>query len=235
MPIDPNLHDDQLVDLPEIAEMLGVNPSTVRLWVNEGRLPADKQGSRKWYVRVGDLRRMLESQPGIGHARTISPPNTRTSWLDATDPDVDKAGHPSNRVTVSSRAAREQLRVADEHWQFAIRGLEGFPARMRALATAAEDEGRALTMAGWANIAWAPMAGARRLKMPAEIDPGSNRPGPPKLWARFDAAVGELGHALEGDSIDTLASAFGQLRDIALAIAEACEQESAAPPRRMAG
>lgn len=84
MQLDPNLTDDQLIDLPAIAEMLGVNPSTVRLWVSAGRLPADKQGSRKWYVRVGDLRDMLRTQPHIGRSRTLpAAAGTPTSWLDA--------------------------------------------------------------------------------------------------------------------------------------------------------
>ena len=61
-------HDD-LLTLPEIATILGVNPSTVRLWVNEGRLPAHKAGGRKWLVYRHDLQQMLGDQPSIGHPR----------------------------------------------------------------------------------------------------------------------------------------------------------------------
>lgn len=61
--------DDELLTLPQIAEMLHVNPSTVRLWVAEERLPAHKAGGRKWLVRRGDLARMLEEQPRIGHPK----------------------------------------------------------------------------------------------------------------------------------------------------------------------
>jgi excisionase family DNA binding protein len=35
--------------LPQIAELLDVNPSTVRWWVKDGRLQAHKQG-RAWLV-----------------------------------------------------------------------------------------------------------------------------------------------------------------------------------------
>jgi excisionase family DNA binding protein len=35
--------------LPQIAELLNVNPSTVRHWVTLGRLPARKEG-RRWVV-----------------------------------------------------------------------------------------------------------------------------------------------------------------------------------------
>jgi excisionase family DNA binding protein len=61
--------DDDLLTLPEIAAILGVNPSTVRLWVSEERLPAHKRGGRKWLVYRGDLEQMLAEQPKIGHPR----------------------------------------------------------------------------------------------------------------------------------------------------------------------
>ena len=60
--------DDQLLTLPEIAQTLGMNPSKVRLWVREGRLPAEKVG-RKWIVRRADLEQMLADQPHVGHPR----------------------------------------------------------------------------------------------------------------------------------------------------------------------
>ena len=60
--------DDELLTLPEIAHTLGMNPSTVRLWVSEGRLPAEKVG-RKWMVRRADLKQMLADQPDVGHPR----------------------------------------------------------------------------------------------------------------------------------------------------------------------
>ncbi|MHB8660059.1 MAG: helix-turn-helix domain-containing protein [Solirubrobacteraceae bacterium] len=45
---------DEWFTLPQIAEMLGVNPSTVRHWVNTGRLSAEKRG-RRWVVEREDL------------------------------------------------------------------------------------------------------------------------------------------------------------------------------------
>ena len=63
--------DDELMTLPEIAQTLGMNPSTVRLWVREGRLQAEKMG-RKWMVRRTDLERMLAEQPQVGHPRGIA-------------------------------------------------------------------------------------------------------------------------------------------------------------------
>jgi len=72
--------DDQLLTLPEIAQTLGMNPSTVRLWVREGRLPAEKVG-RKWMVRRADLEQMLADQPQVGHPRgAASAGKTPEDW-----------------------------------------------------------------------------------------------------------------------------------------------------------
>lgn len=72
--------DDELLTLPQIAQMLRVNPSTVRLWVREQRLAAHKAGGRKWLVRRGDLERMLEEQPNIGHPRGSPPTDAPKDW-----------------------------------------------------------------------------------------------------------------------------------------------------------
>jgi excisionase family DNA binding protein len=72
--------DDELLTLPEIAQTLGMNPSTVRLWVREGRLRAEKMG-RKWMVRRVDLERMLAEQPQVGHPRgAASASRTPEDW-----------------------------------------------------------------------------------------------------------------------------------------------------------
>jgi excisionase family DNA binding protein len=42
--------------------MLQMNPSTIRLWVHEGRLRAHKAGGRKWLVRRSELDRLLASR-----------------------------------------------------------------------------------------------------------------------------------------------------------------------------
>ena len=70
--------DDDWLTLPQIAEMLQMNPSTIRLWVSEQRLPAVRVG-RRWMVRRGDLEGMLAEQPKIGHPkrRGATPPRAR--------------------------------------------------------------------------------------------------------------------------------------------------------------
>lgn len=72
--------DDELLTLPQIAQMLHVNPSTVRLWVTEQRLPAHKAGGRKWFVRRGDLERMLEEQPHIGYPKRADARDAPKDW-----------------------------------------------------------------------------------------------------------------------------------------------------------
>lgn len=59
---------DEQLTLPQVARLLGLNPSTIRLWVNEERLPAERVG-RRWMVRRGDLEQMLAEQPKIGHPK----------------------------------------------------------------------------------------------------------------------------------------------------------------------
>ena len=70
---------DEQLTLPQVARLLGLNPSTIRLWVSEQRLPAVRVG-RRWMVRRGDLEEMLAEQPKIGHPKrrgaTLRPART---------------------------------------------------------------------------------------------------------------------------------------------------------------
>lgn len=59
---------EERLTLPQVAQLLGLNASTIRLWVSEQRLPAERVG-RRWMVRRGDLQRLLAEQPGIGHPK----------------------------------------------------------------------------------------------------------------------------------------------------------------------
>jgi len=72
--------DDPWLTLAEVADELRVNPSTVRLWVSQGRLPASRVGRRKWLVRRSELDRMLASKrsaepwPADAGAGLVRPP-----------------------------------------------------------------------------------------------------------------------------------------------------------------
>jgi excisionase family DNA binding protein len=72
--------DDDLLTLPEIADMTGMADPTVRVWVKQGRLPATKVG-RQWMVRRADLEKMLADDPRIGRPRSRR--------VDAPDPEPE--------------------------------------------------------------------------------------------------------------------------------------------------
>jgi excisionase family DNA binding protein len=92
--------DDELLTLPEIAHTLGMNPSTVRLWVRERRLPAEKVG-RKWMVRRADLEQMLAEQPQVGHPRGASASTTPEDWSEQPERammDLASSAQPLGRI-----------------------------------------------------------------------------------------------------------------------------------------
>ncbi|MGA2927669.1 MAG: helix-turn-helix domain-containing protein [Solirubrobacteraceae bacterium] len=72
--------DDDWLTLPQIAKMLQMNPSTIRLWVSEGRLKAHKAGGRKWLVRRSDLDRLLATRTNL---ELRSPPPREPPRADA--------------------------------------------------------------------------------------------------------------------------------------------------------
>jgi hypothetical protein len=129
---------------------------------------------------------------------------------------------------VPAKTAIEQVRRADERWSCALRGLDPYPERLRALADAAELESRALTLADLANLPWTPRPGASNLKAPLEISPESPRLGPPASWKRFDQALKQLGAALEGESIKPIANAFAQISEALGEIAQSHTDDAAA-------
>ena len=51
------------------------------------------------------------------------------------------------------------------------------------------------------------------------------RRGPAELWERFDAAVGNLNHAITGTNVTVVARAFAELASAAGALADAVEAE----------
>lgn len=62
---------ERFLTVPEIAERLAVQETTVRTWLKSGRLPGYLPGGRRagWRVREGDLDQFVESTkytPGDG-------------------------------------------------------------------------------------------------------------------------------------------------------------------------
>ena len=62
MPADSTPAEDQWLSVNEVAAELGMHPSTVRKWANDGLLPGMRIGRRQWRFRRSSLRQ-LESAP----------------------------------------------------------------------------------------------------------------------------------------------------------------------------
>jgi hypothetical protein len=134
---------------------------------------------------------------------------------------------------VDPRVAVDQVRLADQRWNAALEASEfappdpGFSARVRGVADASEQEAAALRLADRSGVGWNPVPNARRMRLSYELRPGGHRPGPVQLWERFDATVERLGVAMEGVSVSAVARAFGELSDVARAIADELERGAA--------
>jgi excisionase family DNA binding protein len=86
---------DEWLSVADVAAELGMHPSTVRKWANDGLLPGMRIGRRQWRFRRSALRE-LESGHGRG-ARDVSPgegrgadvldPRALTSDADLVEPD----------------------------------------------------------------------------------------------------------------------------------------------------
>lgn len=133
---------------------------------------------------------------------------------------------------------REQIlgsvREASSAWAEAMRAHKlappdaGFAARLRTLAKAAETERVTWEHAHAAGLLWRPVPGAEHAEPPYELRPGTGRRGPEDLWARFDAAVGRLNHAIAGTRAADVAEAFGEISAAATALADAVGEEDGA-------
>jgi len=119
------------------------------------------------------------------------------------------------------------VRQAGADWAEAMRAHKlappdaGFAGRLRALAQAGETEQVAWEHAHAAGLSWHPIAGAEHAEPPYELRPGTGRRGPEELWARFDAAVGELNRAIQRSDAAAVADAFGYIAGAAAALADA--------------
>jgi hypothetical protein len=131
---------------------------------------------------------------------------------------------------MSSDAAREQYRRASKRWQEALLASAEappdarFPARVRELGTAANQQSAAFELLAAARLGWKPRPGAQAMELSWELRPGArSRPGSPDLWDRFDDAARALGDAFEGISLAEIARAFGALARVAHEIADELE------------
>ena len=84
--------EDPWLTLPEVSAELRVHPSTVRLWVANGRLAAVRAGGRKWRVRRSEVDRMLSSDVSPGYAQQAPPPSSASAIVDPYAPPVKRPG-----------------------------------------------------------------------------------------------------------------------------------------------
>jgi excisionase family DNA binding protein len=84
--------EDPWLTLPEVSAELRVHPSTVRLWVANGRLAAVRAGGRKWRVRRSEVDRMLSSDVSPGYAQHASPRASPSPAVDPFAPPIKRPG-----------------------------------------------------------------------------------------------------------------------------------------------
>jgi hypothetical protein len=129
--------------------------------------------------------------------------------------------------------AQAGFRDAQEHWRAALAAHRlappdgGFGVRLAGLAAAARAEAAACREADAAGFEW-PSHRASSSKPPWELQPGSGRRGPERLWRRFDAAVAELNRAATGIDLAEVAAAYEELAAAAEALAETVTTEDRA-------
>jgi hypothetical protein len=146
---------------------------------------------------------------------------------------TDPAGNPAGELERQAQVMRA-VRQAGNGWADAMRAHKlappdlNFSNRLRALADAASREQVAWEHAHAAGLLWRPVPGAENAEPPYELRPGTGRRGPPPMWARFDAAVKTLNHAITGSDAAAVADAFGEIADAATALADAVATEDGA-------
>ncbi|MGA2929330.1 MAG: hypothetical protein ABSG43_25750 [Solirubrobacteraceae bacterium] len=134
---------------------------------------------------------------------------------------------------MSVERAINNMNAADHTWRAALRQHRlappdaDFSTRLKDFADACESQQISCDYAAQEGLGWDPMPPARR-PPPPELRSDGGRRGPSDLWATFDACWTELGQALEGSSLTTIAQAFGKLGAIAMQLSAAVAKEDAA-------
>ena len=64
---------EDALTIPQIAQQLRVHQATVRLWISQGRLKAQRASPKpqaRWWVKPEDLQAMLDARHGRGRRAT---------------------------------------------------------------------------------------------------------------------------------------------------------------------
>lgn len=139
-------------------------------------------------------------------------------------------------VSSSAMAAEDPLQrefqEVQERWRRAIDQHRmappdaGFSQRVRDLSEACAAEADVCRRAATAGWAWPPAKTAG--SQPYELQAGTGRRGPERLWRRFDAAVAVLTRAAATTDLIAVADAYELLSEAAADLAEAVEQQDRA-------
>ena len=134
-------------------------------------------------------------------------------------------------MSMTLEQALGQVRSAENLWRQTLAQHRlappdaGFPGRLADQSDAARKTHNAYAQAAtMPGLAWDPLPHARR-EPPYELRPDSGRRGPQELWERYDDANRALSDALEGPSLEAIASAYGALADSLSALAAAVGAE----------
>lgn len=128
--------------------------------------------------------------------------------------------------------SEQAFQDARANWRAALRDHvlappdAGFSVRLVNLAVAAAERAKACEAAYKDGFEWPAARGGA--KPPYELQSGSGRRGPEKLWIRFDEAVAELDRVSEGRSIRAVGRAYAELAEITSQLADAIEREDRA-------
>ena len=94
MPEPSQSSQDEWVSVADVAAELGMHPSTVRKWANDGLLPGMRIGRRQWRFRRSALRQLetarVPSAPNAtaeGRGAEVLDPRALTSDDDLVEPD----------------------------------------------------------------------------------------------------------------------------------------------------
>ena len=236
--------DDPWLTPIEIAKEIRVNPATIRLWISKGLLPATRAGQRKLLVRRSEVMRLLAENSSAGGMQPYRRPQ-HPRYAGAADPGAPiKGGWSTSRLFAREGdpqellAAAQALQEADRVWAEAQAASDnpppdpGFGSRLRALAEACEQQAKSLKdAADVPGLVWTPEPDAREMVLSYELRPGATRPGPARLWQRFDSAVQLLGIAKEGMTMSLVAAGYAEVGAVMHEIADALEAQ-ASPGRR---
>src|ERR1022692_2765481 len=86
---------DSFLTVAEVAELLKINPQTIRNWIDSGQLPGVRVGARRVRVRQSDLDRFIEAGATVV-------------------PSADQESADANQTEAVGSELREQLAAALE-------------------------------------------------------------------------------------------------------------------------